>query len=129
MQPLKPAMGVPPAKAAAAAAEKKAAAAAAKAAVAAKAAAPAKAAAEAATARAADSLGGTVEAVDLARPIPAHEGLHVEWDPRAAGATAASSTGGSASRRERFRSPRCYRVIITTKPTGETKTEMVMMQE
>ena len=115
----KRAMEVPPAKDAAK-----------KTAAATKAAAAARAAAKAAAAyaRAAESLGGAVEAVDLARPVPAHEGLHVEWDPRAAGAAAASSTGDSASSRDRSRSPRCYRVIITTKPTGETKTEMVMIE-
>ena len=114
---------VPLASKAAAAAAAKAAAAAAKAAAAvAKAEQAASAAKAAQAARAASALGGPVEPFRSGD----HEGLHVEWDPRAkAGASSASTASG---RDQRSRSPRAYRITITTKPNGETKTEMTMVE-
>ena len=124
MAPLRPPMDAPPApaKTATSAAAKAAAAAAKAAAAVAKAEQAASAAKAAQAARAASALGGPVE---LFRSGD-HEGLHVEWDSRAKAPSSVSSA--ASARDQRSRSPRAYRITITTKPNGETKTEMTMVE-
>ena len=96
---------------------------------------PAKAAASAAVkaASAAAKAAAKVakaEAAAAAAAKVAKEGLHVEWDPPAIAehACASSVSSAASARDQRSRSPRAYRITITTKPNGETKTEMTMVE-